>query len=282
MIFQRLKCEKKLKKQRRFIMDLMIKGKVAVVAAASKGLGRAVAEALAEEGVNLAICSRDKDRITETADYLQAVYDVEVLPVICDVTDSSQIIRFKEKVIDRFKTCHILFTNAGGPPPGSLENFTGEDFKKAIDLNLMSAINLFYAFLPYMKSQKWGRVIASTSTNVRQLLLGYPLSNVSRIAVSAFIKSAAMEFAHLNITANVLVPGLFLTDLVKESLQNRAKREGIQYSDIIEKTKNTIPTRTIGNPKDFGAFAAFLASENASYITGETFLIDGGEYAGLM
>ena len=263
-------------------MDLMIKGKVAVVAAASKGLGIAVAEALAKEGVNLAICSRNKERINKTADYIRSIYEVEVFPKVCDVTTPSEIISFKEEVIDRFKTCHILFTNAGGPPSGKLEDFTSEDFKKAIDLNLMSTINLVYAFLPYMQSQKWGRVLASTSSNVRQLLPQFPLSNVSRVGVVAFIKTFASEFAHLNITANVLAPGYSMTELTKEYLENQAKSEGIHYNEALEKLKNTIPTHTIGNPKDFGALAAFLASEYASYITGETFLIDGGAYSGVM
>ena len=263
-------------------MDLMIKGKVAVVAAASKGLGRAVAEALAKEGVNLAICSRNKERINETADYIQAEYEVEVLPLVCDVTNPSEIISFKEKVINKFETCHILFTNAGGPPSGKLEDFTGEDFKKAIDLNLMSTINLVYAFLSYMQNQKWGRVLASTSSNVRQLLPQFPLSNVSRVSVVAFIKTFAREFAHLNITANVLAPGYFMTGLTKEYLENLAKREGIQYYEALENVQSTIPARMIGKPEDYGALAAFLASGYASYITGETFLIDGGTYSGVM
>jgi 3-oxoacyl-[acyl-carrier protein] reductase len=237
---------------------------------------------VAKQGVNLAICSRNKERINETADYIQAEYKVEVLPLVCDVTNPSEIISFKEEVIDRFETCHILFTNAGGPPSGKLEDFIAEDFKRAIDLNLISAINLVYAFLPYMQSQKWGRVLASTSSNVRQLLPQFPLSNVSRIGVVAFIKTFASEFAHLNITANVLAPGYIMTEPTIEYLENQAKREGIQYDEALEKLKSTIPTRTIGNPKDFGALAAFLASEYSSYITGETFLIDGGTYSSVM
>ena len=259
-------------------MDLMIKGKVAVVTAASKGLGRAVAEALAKEGVNLAICSRNKDRINETAEQIQSEYKVEVLPLVCDVTIPSEIISMKEEIISKYSTCHILFTNAGGPPSGKIENFTAEDFQKAIDLNLMSTINLVYTFLPYMQNQKWGRVIASTSTNVRQLVPSLPLSNVSRLSVVTFIKSFAVEFAHLNITANILAPGDFLTDTVKNSMEKRAKREGIRIEEVLDKQKRTIPTNTIGDPKDYGALAAFLSSELASYITGETVLIDGGKF----
>ncbi len=261
-------------------MDLMIKGKVAIVTAASKGLGKAVAESLAKEGVNLVICSRNKERINSTADYIREIYQVEVLPVVCDVSVPSEINLLKKKVLERFKTGHILFTNAGGPPSGKIENFTSEDFQNAIDLNLMSTINLTKAFLPCMQSQKWGRVIALTSSNVRQLLPGFPLSNVSRVGVVAFIKSFAMEFAHLNITANVIAPGDFMTDLTKEYINNVMKAESIQYNEAIEKIKSAIPSRAIGYPMDLGALTAFLASEYTSYLTGETFLIDGGKYCG--
>jgi 3-oxoacyl-[acyl-carrier protein] reductase len=263
-------------------MDLMIKEKVAVVTGASKGLGKAVAEAFAKEGVNLAICSRKKEQINETADYIQAEYEVSVLPVECDVTNPSDIISFKEQVIDRFETCHILFTNAGGPPSGKLEDFTTEDFKKAIELNLISTINLVNVFLPYMKNQKWGRVLASTSSNVRQLLPQFPLSNVSRVGVVAFIKTFALEFAHLDITANVLAPGLFMTGPTQEYLEKLAKREGISNDEVFERVQSTIPSHKIGNPKDYGTLAAFLASEHTSFITGETFLINGGAYSGVM
>jgi 3-oxoacyl-[acyl-carrier protein] reductase len=263
-------------------LDLKLKGRVAVVTGASRGLGRAVAEALAGEGVNLAICSRNREGIHETADEIRAEYKVDVLPSVCDVTNPSEIDRFKEEVIGRFQACHVLFTNAGGPPSGKLEDFAGPDFQKAVDLNLMSTINLVYAFLPCMKRQKWGRVLASTSSNVRHLLPMFPLSNVSRMGVLAFIKTFAAEFAHLNITANVLAPGYFMTELTKEYLEDEAKSEGLSYQEVLENLKRTIPTRTIGDPKDYGALAAFLASENASYITGETFLIDGGQYGGLI
>jgi len=253
-----------------------------VVAAASRGLGRAVAEALAAEGVNLAICSRNEKRICETAADIKAEYRVDVLPSVCDVTSPSDINRFKEEVIGRFQTCHILFTNADGPPSGKLEDFAAEDFRKAVDLNLMSTINLVYAFLPFMKRQKWGRILASTSSNVRHLLPMFPLSNVSRIGVVAFVKTLAGELGPRNITANVLAPGFFMTEPTREYLEDKAREEGIPYQEALEKLERTIPTRTIGDPKDYGALAAFLASEHASHITGETFLIDGGQYAGSM
>jgi 3-oxoacyl-[acyl-carrier protein] reductase len=263
-------------------MELNIKGKAAVVTASSKGLGRAAAEALAAEGVNLAICSRDKNNIRETADDLQTKYNIDVLHDVCDVTDKSGIESFKNKVIDHFKTCHILFTNAGGPPPGKVEDFNGEDFKQALDLNLFSTINLVYAFLPFMKNQRWGRILASTSITVKQPIPTLALSNVSRVGVVAFIKSLALEVAPFNVTANTLAPGYIMTERVDDLLKNQAKTESISYEDALERLLHKIPVKTIGKPEDFGALAAFLASEQAAYITGETILIDGGLYSGLM
>lgn len=263
-------------------MELNIEGKVAVVTAASKGLGRAVAEALAKEGVKLAICSRDKERIEEAADYISAEYKVDVLADVCDVTDKTSIESFKHKVIDHFKTCHILYANAGGPPPGKAEDFTGEDFKKAVDLNLMSTINLVYAFLPFMKDQEWGRILASASITVKQPLPTLALSNVSRAGVVAFIKTLSKEIAPFNVTANTLAPGYIMTERVTELLENQARKERISYERALEQLLFKIPTKTIGKPEDFGALCAFLASEHAAYITGETFLIDGGMYSGVM
>ena len=263
-------------------MDLKIKGKVAVVTASSKGLGKAAAEALAAEGANLAICSRDESRINETADYLKSTYNVDVLATVCDVTDNTGIEAFKNKVIDHFGTCHILFTNAGGPPPGKVETFKEEDFQKALELNLLSNINLVNAFLPFMKQQKWGRILASTSITVKQPIPTLALSNVSRVGVVAYIKSLALEVASLNITANVLAPGYIMTERVKQLLENRAQTQGISYEEAREGVLAEIPAKKIGSPADFGAFCAFLASEQAAYITGETILMDGGMYKGLM
>ncbi len=263
-------------------MELNIEGKVAVVTAASKGLGRAVAEALAKEGVKLAICSRDKKRIQETADSISTEYGADVLADVCDVTDKNSIESFQRKVIDHFKACHILYANAGGPPPGKAEDFSGEDFKKAVDLNLMSTINLVYAFLPFMKNQKWGRILASASITVKQPLPTLALSNVSRAGVVAFIKTLSKEVAPFNVTANTLAPGYIMTERVHELLENQAQNQGISFHDAQEKLRNTIPTKTIGKPEDFGTLCAFLASEHTAYITGETFLIDGGLYSGVM
>ena len=263
-------------------MDLLIKGKVAVVTAASKGLGKAVAETLAKEGVNIALCARNKEQLHKTAKEIVNNYKIDVLPIVCDVTNKSDIDNLQKQVIEHFGTCHILFTNAGGPPSGRLRDFKGSDFQKAIELNLISTINLVNAFLPFMQDQKWGRIIASTSSNIRQLLPQFPLSNVSRVGVVSYIKTFAKEYAKYNITANVLAPGLFLTDPTKNDIKKQSELEKVTYDEMVKKVAATIPTNSIGNPNDFGSLAAFIASEHASFITGETFLIDGGEYSGVI
>ncbi len=263
-------------------MDLKIAGKVAVVTASSSGLGRAVAEALAAEGVNLAICSRDEDKIREVAEYIGAVYEVDVLHSVCDVTDKNSIETFKNKVISRFDACHILFTNAGGPPGGKIEDFNGADFRKAVDLNLHSTIDLVYSFLPYMKQQRWGRIQALTSISVKQPIPTLVLSNVARAGVVAFIKSLANEVGSYNITANTIAPGYIMTERVEELLNGAAERNGTDFDTELEAIRNKIPVNKIGAPGDLGALCAFLASEYGSYITGETHLIDGGMYSGLM
>ena len=263
-------------------MDLKIKDKIAVVTASSKGLGKAAAEALAAEGVRLALCSRDKDAINEAAETISAKYNVEVLAGVCDVTDQAAIAAFKEKVIQKFGTCHILFTNAGGPPPGKVEAFREKDFRQALDLNLLSTINLVNAFLPYMKQQEWGRILASTSISVKQPIPTLALSNVSRVGVVAFIKSLSLEVASLNITANTLAPGYIMTERVGNLLRNQAQNQGISYETALKNLIDSIPAGKIAGPEDFGALCAFLASEWTSYITGETILIDGGMHKGLM
>ncbi|OHD68537.1 MAG: hypothetical protein A2W19_12145 [Spirochaetes bacterium RBG_16_49_21] len=263
-------------------MDLGLKDKIAVVAASSSGLGRAAAEALAQEGARLAICSRDERRIREAGEYLKEKYRAAVFPGVCDVEDRSSVDIFTKEVIKRFGTVHILFTNAGGPPSGTIGNFSAKDFEKALNLNLISAINLIYAFLPCMKDQKWGRIIASTSITVKQPIPTLALSNVSRVGVIAFIKSLSFEVAPFNITANAVAPGYIMTDRIVQIAADKAKNENRSFDDAVSDLEKSIPLGRIGRPDEFGSLVAFLASERAGYINGETILIDGGAYRGLM
>jgi len=263
-------------------MDLGIKGKVGVVTASSRGLGKAVAEILAREGVNLAICSRDGDRLKKTADYLAEKYKVEIKPLVCDVTNPEAVKVFREDALAHFKACHILFTNSGGPPSGTVDDFKVNDYKEALELNLLSTINLVEEFLPIMKEQKWGRIIALTSITVKQPLSNLVLSNVSRVGVVAFIKSLSTQIAGLNITANSVAPGFFMTERVRQLIAAKAEKSQTTYQEGLNQLAASIPAKQLGNPLDFGSLVAYLASEHASYITGDTILIDGGMYPGLM
>jgi len=263
-------------------MDLGIKGKVAVVAAAGSGLGKAVAESLSTEGAKVVISSRSKNVIEKSAYEISSKSGNEVFPVVCDVTSFEDIVKLKEFVKSEFGKCHILFANAGGPPPGTVEEFKAEDYLKAIDLNLISTINLVNEFLPFMKTEKWGRIIASASISVKQPLPGLALSNVSRAGVVSFIKSLSDQIGRYNITANTVAPGYIMTNRVINLFKDKSKKTGKSYDDLKKELEDSIPMRKIGSPEDFGDFIAFLCSKQASYITGDTILIDGGMYRGIM
>lgn len=263
-------------------MDLKIKGKVGVVTAASQGLGRAVAENLAAEGADLLICSRNKENIVRTAGEISDKYGTKIVPASCDVTNEEEIENIRSIVEKEFGTCHMLFVNAGGPPPGGVETFNSDDFRSALELNLLSSINLINAFLPFMKKQKWGRILASTSISVKQPLGGLALSNVSRAGVVSFIKTLSDSVGKYNITANTIAPGYIMTERVVQLLTNRTEKEGRDYDEIKKEIENLIPVGKIGSSEEFGAFSTFLLSEIASYITGVTYLIDGGMYRGTM
>jgi 3-oxoacyl-[acyl-carrier protein] reductase len=262
-------------------MDLGLKGKVAVVTASSRGLGKAVAEALAEEGARLAICSRDEGRITEAGTHLKNTYGTDVLSVACDVSDAESVAGLRDRVLDTFGGADIVFANAGGPPPGGVLDVTPKDYEEAIQLNLMSAIHLVYAFLPQMKEKQWGRIIASTSITVKQPIPYLALSNIARVGVVALVKSLARDLAPFNITANAVAPGYIMTERVKQLLEARVTNEGISFDQALEQMAQQVPARRTGVPEEFGALVAFLASERAAYINGETVLIDGALYSGL-
>ncbi|MEN8152476.1 MAG: SDR family oxidoreductase [Acidobacteriota bacterium] len=263
-------------------MDLKIKGKKGVVAAASSGLGRAVAESLAEEGVDLVICSRNREKIKKAAEEISVKYKANVFPVSCDVTIEGDLLKLKEEVEKKLGTCHILFANAGGPPPGGVEDFSTEDLNNALKLNLFSTVNLVKTFLPYMRRELWGRILASTSISVKQPIPSLALSNISRAGVVSYIKTLSDQVGKFNITANVIAPGYIQTGRVVQILNNKAKKEGKSYEEVKGELKKAIPVNKIGSPEEFGAFSAFLLSDLASYITGDTILIDGGMYRGTM
>lgn len=276
-----LKKSKQIIFIKEFTMDLQLTGKVAVITAASKGLGKAVALELSKEGAVCYICSRDSNLLQKAADEIMSVTGNTVIALPCDVTNPDDITKCKDAIVKDYKTVDILFTNAGGPPAGFIRDFSSEDYIRAIELNLISAINLIYAFLPVMQKNQYGRIIASTSITVKQPLDNLVLSNVSRVGVVAFIKSIANQYGKYNITANAVAPGYILTDRLKSLIELKAQQENTTYEKALASFATEIPLQRIGTPEEFAALVAFLASPKSGYINGQTILIDGGMYKGL-
>ncbi|MGH7885519.1 MAG: SDR family oxidoreductase [Thermodesulfobacteriota bacterium] len=262
-------------------MDLDIKGKAAIVAASSRGLGKAVAKGLAREGVNLVIFSRTKKDIENTANEISNEYKVKVFPVDADVSKESDLDNVIKIAKEKFSTINILINNAGGPPLGLFENFEMTDWKSAIDLNLLSTIYLSKKVVPEMKKNNWGRIINITSIAVKQPIDGLILSNTVRAGVTGFSKTLSNELGEFNITVNNVCPGRILTDRIKHIAFQKAENLNISFETAIESMKMDIPLKRIGNPEEFADLVVFLASERASYITGNTIQIDGGLNKGL-
>ena len=257
-------------------MDLGLRGKVALVAAASKGLGRAIAEELSAEGASVVICSRKAADIEAARAEISSKTGGEVVAVAGDVSRPSDVAAIAKRAIDRFGRIDILVTNAGGPPSGRFETLAPEMWQSAVDLTLMSVVNLAAAVLPGMKERKWGRIINVTSIAVKQPVDGLMLSNSLRSAVTGFARTLANEVAESGITVNNILPGYTRTERVEQLAEAAAKREGITSEAAVGKWEFEIPMRRLGEPAEFACLAAFLASERASYITGQNVAVDGG------
>lgn len=263
-------------------MDLGIKDRVAIVAASSKGLGRATALALAKEGVKLTICARDRDTLFKTADNIIAETSTEVLPIVCDVSKTEDIQNLVKETINKYGKVDILINNAGGPPTGNFLDFSLEDWQKAIELNLFSTITFSNEVIPYMKENKWGRIVNMTSYAVKQPVNGLLLSNTVRAGIVGLAKTLANEFGSDNILVNNICPGRIFTDRIIFLANDRAEKEGKSFDDVINEMGSDVPVGRIGRPEELADLAVFLASERASYITGTTIQVDGGLTKGLL
>ncbi|MEJ7759309.1 MAG: SDR family oxidoreductase [Gemmatimonadaceae bacterium] len=263
-------------------MDLGLGGKVALVAAASKGLGRAIAEELGGEGVNLILCARGEPALDATRDAIVKMSGVDALSVVADVSVPTDVTRVVDEGLRKFGRIDILVTNAGGPPGGVFESLSAEMWDAAVRLTLMSAVNLARGVLPGMKERKWGRIINVTSIAVKQPVNGLMLSNSVRSAVTGFARTLANEVAPQGITVNNILPGYTRTDRVEELATAIASREGSSVSEALGGWKAEIPMGRLGEPRELAALAAFLASERASYITGTSIAVDGGWIKGLL
>jgi 3-oxoacyl-[acyl-carrier protein] reductase len=257
-------------------VDLGLRGKIAIVAASSKGLGRAIAEELAAEGANLVMCARGEDALRVTADSVRKSFGVDVVEIAADVSQQSGIDLIAKTALDAFGRVDVLVTNSGGPPSGSFDSFTPESWESATRLLLYSAVGLTRAVLPGMKERRWGRILNVTSIAVKQPIDGLMLSNSLRAAVTGFARTLASEVASFNITVNNLMPGYTRTDRVEQLARASSEKTGASLKESYARWEKEIPMGRLGEPREFAAVAAFLASERASYITGSSIAVDGG------
>lgn len=247
-------------------MDLGIAGRRAAVAAASRGLGFATAAALAAEGVEVAICGRDRGAIEDAARRIGAV------PLVADVSTVDGASGFVHAARDALGGIDILVANAGGPPPGTFASVPVEEYARAFDLNCRGAIAMCAEAVPAMRAQRWGRIVAITSITVRQPAPNLILSNTARAALTAFLKTLAREVAADGVTVNSVQPGFHSTERLAELYGGAGALAGLAAA---------VPAGALGRPEDFGRVAAFLCSEAAGFVTGAAVPVDGGTYAGL-
>ncbi len=262
-------------------MDLGIEDKVAVVCASSKGLGKAVALGLAHEGAKLALCARGKNDLDKAAEEIISETKADVLTIDCDVSKTADIKKVIDETVKKYKRIDILVNNAGGPPTGAFLDFSLEDWQKAVELNLFSTISFSRAALPYMKEQKWGRIVNITSIAVKQPIDGLILSNTARAGVIGLAKTLSNEFGPYNITVNSVCPGRILTDRITHLATEKARKEGTSLDEALAAMETDVPLRRIGRPDELASLVVFLSSEKASYITGTTIQADGGLTKGL-
>ena len=262
-------------------MDLGLKDRVAIVAASSQGLGKAVAMGLAREGAKLAICSRAESKINKTAEEIHGETGVDVLARAVDVTDYEQVRRFVAETHQRFGRVDVCVTNAGGPPAKPFRETTVEDWQAGVNLNLMSTLYFVREVLPLMQQRKWGRIITITSSSVKQPSDNLVLSNSVRSAVSGLMKTLSNEYGKDNILVTNACPGYTLTSRLDELSGKLARAEGVDPKEIQARWAKQVPLGRLGQPEEFANVVVFLASERASYLTGVSIAIDGGFVKGV-
>lgn len=259
-------------------MDLGLRGKSALVAAASRGLGRAIAEELAAEGADLTVCARGADALAEAADALRAA-GARVTAVAADLTEPAEVERVVRAAMEAYGRVDVLVTNTGGPPAGPFESHSAEAWRQAIAQNLESVLNLVRHVLPGMRERRWGRIVNVTSIAVKQPVDGLILSNSLRAAVTGFARTLANEVAGDGVTVNNALPGYHRTRRVEELAARTAASGG---GDAVARWEREIPMGRLGDPREFAALVAFLCSDRASYVTGTSITVDGGWTRGLL
>lgn len=254
----------------------MLKGKTAIVTAASRGIGKGVARVLAREGANLVIASRDLERLSKTASEIKSETGAEVVPVQADLTKRADVSKIVETAIRTFGGIDVLVYNTGPPKPGTFLDLTEEDWDYAVKLLLMSAVWLTKDVLPHMMEKRGGRIIYITSLTLKRPLPNLTLSNVIRLSIAGLVKTLAYQLAPYNILVNAVLQGYVETERVLEVARDRAAREGRPLEDVLKAMAGEIPLGRMAKPEEIGELVAFLASDKAGYITGSLINIDGG------
>jgi 3-oxoacyl-[acyl-carrier protein] reductase len=257
-------------------MDLGIRGKTALVVAASKGMGKASALGLGAEGARVVMCARGEAALKDAAAEVKQKTGAEVLALSADASRAADISRVVAEANRAFGGVDILVANVGGPPPGPFEAMTDEQWKAAFEQVHLSTVRFIREVLPHMKRSRWGRILAIQSSSVKQPVDGLVLSNGIRPGIAGLFKTLAGDMAKDNITVNLVLPGRILTDRFLEHQTDRAKRNGVSLEQQMEISSADIPMGRIGTPDEFAAMVVFLASARASYITGVAVQVDGG------
>jgi 3-oxoacyl-[acyl-carrier protein] reductase len=263
-------------------VDLGLTGRPALVAAASKGLGKACAWALAAEGAEVALCARDRATLEATRQEIADATGTRVEAIPADVATEDGAVAFVREGMEALGGCQILVANAGGPPSGQALGFSDQEIRSALDLNFLSTVRMVREAVPRMRDAGYGRVVVISSSSIKQPVAGLVLSTSARAAAAGWTRHLADELAPEGITVNTVLPGRIETDRVRSLRRETADRDGVDVDEVASREAAAIPAGRIGDPAELGALVAFLCSQQASYVTGGFISVDGGAYRGLL
>ncbi|MGG2065973.1 SDR family oxidoreductase [Bacillus sp. S14(2024)] len=261
-------------------MELGLQGRTALVVASSQGLGKAIATQLVTEGANVMLLSRNEEKLQKIQKELTQLNTGNVAYTVCDITNTEDIKQAVEQTIQTYGTIDILINNAGGPTPGTFEQLSDENWYHSFELNLLSYVRMIREVLPHMK-KNGGKIINIASSSIKEPIPGLLLSNTFRVGITGLTKTLASEFAPYNILINTIAPGRIATERVASLDNMAAQKRSISVEEVQKESKATIPLGRYGQPSEFATFATFLVSDANTYMTGQSFLVDGGMVKGL-